>query len=80
MDNTNSERIYKTTLSQREAYYRYAFFNREKVNERFNKYYNSNENYRKNKIDKVKKAYLYKTESKKFLNILIDEIDDYLII
>ena len=57
MDNTNSERIYKTTRSQREAYYRCAFFNREKVNERFNNFYNSNENCRKHKIDNVKKPY-----------------------
>ena len=31
MDNINSEKIYKTTLSQRNAAYRYAFFNRENV-------------------------------------------------
>ena len=39
MDNTNSEKIYKTTLSQRNAAYRYALFNREKCNELFNNYY-----------------------------------------
>ena len=33
MDNTNSQKIYKTTLQQRNASYRYAFFNREKCNE-----------------------------------------------
>ena len=35
MDITISEKIYKTTLSQRNAAYRYAFFNREKCNELF---------------------------------------------
>ena len=33
MDITISEKIYKTTFAQRNACYRYAFFNREKVNE-----------------------------------------------
>ena len=31
MDITISEKIYKTTLAQRNAAYRYAFFNRENV-------------------------------------------------
>ena len=74
MDNTNSEKIYKTTLSQRQAAYRYAFFNREKCNELFNNYYKKNEKFRKNKIEKVKKSYYYKKEVKHFLNILLDEI------
>ena len=74
MDNTNSQKIYKTTLSQRNAAYRYAFYNREKCNELFNNYYKNNDNYRKTKIEKVKKSYYYKKEVKIFLNILIDEI------
>ena len=74
MDNTNSQKIYKTTLSQRNASYRYAFFNREKCNELFHNYYKKNETYRKTKIEKVKKSYYYKKEVKKILNILIDEI------
>ena len=74
MDNTNSQKIYKTTLQQRNASYRYAFFNREKCNERFNNYYKKNETYRKTKIEKVKKSYYYKQEVKKKLNILLDEI------
>ena len=57
MDITISEKIYKTTLSQRNAAYRYAFFNSEKCNELFNNYYKKNETYRKNKIEKVKKTY-----------------------
>ena len=52
MDITNSEKIYKTTLAQRNAAYRYA------------------------KIEKVKKTYYYKQEVKKFLNILLDEIEE----
>ena len=39
MDNKNSQKIYKSTLSQRNAAYRYAFFSREKCNELFNNYY-----------------------------------------
>ena len=39
MDITISEKIYKTTLAQRNASYRYAFFNGEKCNEWFNNYY-----------------------------------------
>ena len=74
MDNINSEKIYKTTLSQRNAAYRYAFFNREKCNKLFNNYYKKNETYRKTKIEKVKKSYYYKQEVKKKLNILLDEI------
>jgi len=74
MDITISEKIYKTTLSQRNAAYRYAFFNRKKCNTLFNNYYKNNETYRKNKIEKVKKSYYYKQEVKKFLNILLDEI------
>ena len=74
MNNINLEKIYKTTLSQRNAAYRYAFFNREKCNELFNNYYKKNETYRKTKIEKVKKSYYYKKEVIFFLNILIDEI------
>ena len=62
MDNTNSEKIYKTTLSQRNASCRYAFFNREKCNELFNNYYKKNETYRKTESEKVKKSYYYKKE------------------
>ena len=51
MDNTNSERIDKTTLSKRNAYYRYAYFNRDKMYQRFNNDYDSTQN---------------KTESNKF--------------
>ena len=47
MDNKNSQKIYKTTLSQRRAAYQYAFFNREKCNKLFNNYYKNNDNYRK---------------------------------
>ena len=74
MDITISEKIYKTKLAQRNAAYRYAFFNREKCNELFNNYYKKNETYRKNKIEKVKKTYYYKQEVKKNFNILLDEI------
>ena len=74
MDIKNSEKICKTTLAQHNASYRYAFFNREKCNERFNNYYKKNETYRKTKIQKVKKSYYYKKEVNLFLNILIDEI------
>ena len=74
MDITISEKIYKTTLAQRNASYRYAFFNREKCNERFNNYYKKNETYRKTKIEKVNKSYYYKQEVNFFLNILLDEI------
>ena len=74
MEITISEKIYKTTLNQRNASYRYAFFNREKCNKLFNNYYKKNEKFRKNKIEKVKKSYYYKKEVKKFLNILLDEI------
>ena len=35
-----------------------------------------NETYRKTKIEKVKKTYYYKQEVKKFLNILLDEIEE----
>ena len=66
MDITISEKIYKTTLSQCLASYRYAFFNKEKCNERFNNYYKKNETYRKTKIEKVKKSYYYKKELKIF--------------
>ena len=65
MDIKNSEKIYKTTLAQRNAPYPSAFFNREKCNERFNNYYKKNETYRKTKIEKVKKTYYYKQEVKK---------------
>ena len=61
MDITNSEKIYKTTLAQRNTCYRYAFFNREKCNERFNNYYKKNETltYRKTEIEKVEKNLLF---------------------
>ena len=51
MDNSK-EIIYKTTLAQRQTSYRYVKNNREKVNNVYNKYYNNNEQYRLNKIDK----------------------------
>ena len=40
------------------AYYRYAFYYHEKVNERFNNYYKANETYKKSKIEQVKKYIL----------------------
>ena len=53
MDITISEKIYKTTLAQRNASYWYAFFNRKKCNKCFNNYYKRNKTYRKTKIEKV---------------------------
>ena len=52
MDITNSEKIYKTTLSQRNAAYRYAFFNREKCNELFNNYHKKMKHIEKLKLKK----------------------------
>ena len=51
MDNSENKKIYKTLLCQRLAYYNYAKKNRDKVNTRFNNYYNTNENYRLYKIE-----------------------------
>ena len=78
MDITNSQKVYETTLAQRNASYRYALFNCEKVNVRFNNYYikKKNDTFRKTKIEKVKKKHYYKQEVKKFLNILIDETEE----
>ena len=52
MDNSKEEIVYKTTLAQRNTSYKYNKNNREKVNNVYNKYYNNNEQYRLNKIDK----------------------------
>ena len=54
MDNSK-EILYKTTLAQRKTAYKYNKNNREKVNKVYNKYYNNNEQYRLNKIDKSKR-------------------------
>ena len=71
MDNSK-EIIYKTTLAQRNTAYKYNKNKREKVNNVYNKYYNNNEQYRLNKIDKSKKTYYLKRECNTFLKILLE--------
>ena len=71
MDNSK-EIVYKTTLAQRNTAYKYNKNNREKVNTIYNKYYNNNEQYRLNKIDKSKKTYYLKKECNTFLKILLE--------
>ena len=68
MDNSK-EILYKTTLAQRKTAYKYNR-NREKVNKVYHKYYNNNEQYRLNKIDKSKKTCYVKKECNTFLKIL----------